>query len=98
MPAGVEHMRPPVTRQTAAGDSVWKKVARRGAWLAAAALCAGLVTSAAAAGGQVKVDGLTFTLPDGFTVERVAGPPVVDRPVEADFDDRGRLYVTDSSG
>ena len=31
-------------------------------------------------------------------VERVAGPPLVDRPIVADFDDEGRLYVADSSG
>lgn len=31
-------------------------------------------------------------------VERVAGPPLVNRPIEADFDEQGRLYVTDSSG
>ncbi len=39
-----------------------------------------------------------FQLPPGFTIERVAGPPLVDRPMLADFDDRGRLYVADSSG
>jgi putative membrane-bound dehydrogenase-like protein len=47
---------------------------------------------------QIKLDGHTFTLPEGFTIERVAGPPLVDRPISASFDDRGRLYVTDSSG
>jgi putative membrane-bound dehydrogenase-like protein len=47
---------------------------------------------------QIKLDGHTFTLPVGFTVERVAGPPLVDRPIVASFDDRGRLYVADSSG
>ena len=31
-------------------------------------------------------------------MERVAGPPMVDRPISADFDDQGRLYVTESSG
>jgi putative membrane-bound dehydrogenase-like protein len=31
-------------------------------------------------------------------VELVAGPPLVDRPITADFDEQGRLYVTDSSG
>ena len=46
----------------------------------------------------IKLDGHTFTLPVGFTVERVAGPPLVDRPIVASFDDRGRLYVADSSG
>ena len=47
---------------------------------------------------QVKLNGHTFTLPDGFTIERVAGPPLVDRPIAADFDEAGRLYVADSSG
>ncbi len=48
--------------------------------------------------GEVRLDGQTFTLPDGFTIERAAGPPLVDRPIVADFDERGRLYVADSSG
>ncbi len=39
-----------------------------------------------------------FTVPAGFEVVRVAGPPLVDRPIVADFDERGRLYVADSSG
>ena len=47
---------------------------------------------------EVKIDGRTFTLPDGFTIEKVAAAPLVDRPIEADFDEQGRLYVTDSSG
>jgi putative membrane-bound dehydrogenase-like protein len=47
---------------------------------------------------EVRLDGHTFTLPRGFTVERVAGPPLVDRPIVADLDERGRLYVADSSG
>jgi putative membrane-bound dehydrogenase-like protein len=46
----------------------------------------------------VRIDDRTFTLPDGFTIEKVAGPPLIDRPVVADFDDEGRLYVADSSG
>ncbi len=47
---------------------------------------------------RVKLNGHTFTLPPGFTIELAAGPPLVDRPIAADFDERGRLYVTDSSG
>ena len=39
-----------------------------------------------------------FTVPAGFEVVRVAGPPLVDRPIVADFDEQGRLYVADSSG
>jgi putative membrane-bound dehydrogenase-like protein len=40
----------------------------------------------------------TLRVADGFEVERVAGPPLVDRPIVADFDEQGRLYVADSSG
>src|SRR2546421_12567320 len=47
---------------------------------------------------QVQLNGHTFTLPVGFEIELVAGPPLVDRPIEADFDEQGRLYVSDSSG
>ena len=39
-----------------------------------------------------------LTVPAGFEVELVAGPPLVNRPIVADFDDEGRLYVADSSG
>jgi putative membrane-bound dehydrogenase-like protein len=46
----------------------------------------------------VAINGHVFTLPPGFTIELVAGPPLIDRPIAADFDDAGRLYVTDSSG
>ncbi len=51
-----------------------------------------------AAGGEVSANGRAFSLPDGFSIERVAGPPLVDRPIVADFDELGRLYVADSSG
>ena len=40
----------------------------------------------------------TFTLHEGFTIELAAGPPLVERPITADFDEQGRLYVSDSSG
>src|SRR5262249_1941876 len=31
-------------------------------------------------------------------IEIAAGPPLADRPIAMDFDEEGRLYVTDSSG
>ena len=40
----------------------------------------------------------TFTLPEGFRIEAVATTDQVARPVNGSLDDRGRLYVTDSSG
>ena len=49
-------------------------------------------------GGAAKFGEQTFSFPAGYTLDRVAGPPLVDRPIEASFDDRGRLYVTESSG
>ena len=41
---------------------------------------------------------IRFTLPDDMEIQRVAGPPLVNRPICADFDEQGRLYVADSSG
>ncbi len=41
---------------------------------------------------------IPFQVPPGFMVERVAGPPLVECPLFACFDDRGRLYVADSLG
>ena len=40
----------------------------------------------------------TFTVPDGFEMEQVAGPPLIERPISGSFDEQGRLYITDSSG
>jgi putative membrane-bound dehydrogenase-like protein len=47
---------------------------------------------------ETSLDGQTFTLPDGFEIEVVAKPPLVNRPVTAAFDEQGRFYVADSSG
>jgi putative membrane-bound dehydrogenase-like protein len=57
-----------------------------------------LATTRVGLSDEFKIDGHTFKLPEGFTIERVAGPPLVDRPIVADFDEQGRLYVADSSG
>lgn len=47
---------------------------------------------------QFSLNGHKFTLPEGFTIEQVAGPPLIDRPISGDFDELGRFYVSDSSG
>jgi putative membrane-bound dehydrogenase-like protein len=52
----------------------------------------------ATAASEFKLADRTFKVPDGFVIERIAGPPLVDRPITAAFDDVGRLYVSDSSG
>lgn len=41
---------------------------------------------------------LTLRTPEGYVVERLAGPPLVERPIAIARDERGRLYVTDSAG
>ncbi|HEY5315577.1 MAG TPA: PVC-type heme-binding CxxCH protein, partial [Pirellulales bacterium] len=37
-------------------------------------------------------------VPPGFDIELVAGPPLVQHPTMACFDDQGRLYVCDGPG
>ena len=44
------------------------------------------------------VDGRSFVLPEGFSISRSTTTNLVLRPVNASLDDRGRLYLTDSSG
>ena len=39
-----------------------------------------------------------LSVPAGFKVERVAGPDLVSYPMMATFDDRGRLFICESSG
>src|SRR4051812_21192655 len=38
------------------------------------------------------------TVPQGFSIELAAGPPLVARPIVASSDDEGRLYVAESPG
>jgi putative membrane-bound dehydrogenase-like protein len=67
-----------------------KILPRRAFGMALVAICAN--------GAEFKFGEQTLKVPEGFVVDRVAGPPLVDRPIVADFDERGRLYVADSSG
>jgi putative membrane-bound dehydrogenase-like protein len=61
--------------------------------------CALLLTLALPAQAEeFTFNGHTFNLPDGFTLEQIAGPPLVRSPICMDFDEQGRLYVADSSG
>ena len=74
---------------------------KRGRALARALAVGAMLSGALASTGdaaEVRVDGRAFRIPDGFTIERAAGAPLVDRPITAAFDDLGRLYVADSSG
>ncbi len=58
----------------------------------------GHVWSQPAATNAVNLNGHVFRLPAGFTIELAAAPPLVDRPITINFDDDGRLYVSESSG
>ncbi len=62
------------------------------------ALAFALTLAAPAPAAQFTLGVHNFTLPDGFTIEVAAPSSLVPRPMEADFDEQGRLYVTDSSG
>ncbi len=62
------------------------------------ALLAILSFTSALAADEVPAALPTLKVPDGFTIELAAGPPLVERPIVAAFDDEGRLYVAESSG
>jgi len=47
---------------------------------------------------EVSLGKHTFTLPEGFTIELAAGPPLTERPITGAFDELGRLYIGESSG
>ncbi len=64
--------------------------------LLAVSLLAGFAASSPAA--EVAAGVYTFRVPEGFTVKPVAEAPLVKYPICADFDERGRLYVCESSG
>src|SRR5437764_11510445 len=68
-----------------------KTRAMKSAVLAACALICHIAPAFAA-------DAPTVTVPNGYVVERVAYEPQVKFPMFAAFDDRGRLFVADSSG
>lgn len=57
-----------------------------------------VVSTACAEDATASFGGKHFTFPDDYTLQLAAGQPLVERPIEACFDDRGRLYVTESSG
>lgn len=64
--------------------------------LLAPILAVGLLSTTTAV--EITLKGHRFTLPDGFEIQCVAEPPLVDRPIMVDSDEEGGLYVADSSG
>ena len=57
-----------------------------------------LLCSDVFAAEKVTLTPHTFTIPEGYVLKRVAAPPLVQRPIHMCFDEKGVLYVTDSSG
>lgn len=47
---------------------------------------------------EVQLNGKTFQVADGWSVELAATIPLTERPICVDFDEAGHLYVAESSG
>ena len=45
-----------------------------------------------------EADAPMIIVADGFAIEKIAGPPLIDFPIMAAFDERGRLFVSASIG
>ncbi|MDX2042995.1 MAG: HEAT repeat domain-containing protein [Acidobacteriota bacterium] len=46
----------------------------------------------------LTIEGGTLSVPEGFTIQKIAGEELTQYPMLAVLDDRGRLFVTESSG
>ncbi len=46
----------------------------------------------------LTIEGGTISVPEGFTIQQIAGEKLTQYPMLAVLDDRGRLFVTESSG
>ncbi len=44
-----------------------------------------------------EVEARSFTVPEGFSVELFASEPMINKPINLAFDDRGRLWVTSNT-
>src|SRR2546421_3318009 len=56
------------------------------------------LTPRATTPGDPPGEASSFQLPPGFSIEKVAAPPLVEHPMMACFDDRGRLFIAESAG
>lgn len=61
-------------------------------------IAASMMILRAVMAGTPETDLQTLRVPEGFSIERVAGAPLVQHPIMAGFDDRGRLFVADNAG
>ncbi len=72
------------------------RISRCHRWIGPIAIL--LIAQSCLQAATIELGGRVFHLPDGFQLESIAAPPLVMRPICADFDDRGDMYVADSSG
>ena len=75
----------------------------RRSWLLLLVPLIGLASRAAHAGEEapttpIGASATGLRVPDGFIVERVAASPLVEHPMMAGFDERGRLFVAEAAG
>ncbi|MCA9185611.1 MAG: HEAT repeat domain-containing protein, partial [Planctomycetales bacterium] len=61
-------------------------------------LCSLAAIATRSPGSEHTINGKTFQLPDGLTLEVAAPADLVARPICCDFDPQGRLYVAEASG
>jgi putative membrane-bound dehydrogenase-like protein len=47
---------------------------------------------------EVTAENVMFTLAGGLEIQRVAGPPLIERPISCARDEAGNLYVSEASG
>ncbi len=76
---------------------------RKWLWLIVAVAVGGvtLYVPGMSRGTEHSFDGVQrppLQVAEGFEVELVAGPPLIEYPVMAGFDDRGRLFVAENAG
>lgn len=63
-----------------------------------AAVIFGLLGGLACADEPTPFTQPAISVPDGYTIELAAAPPLVEHPLMAGFDDRGRLYIAENAG
>jgi putative membrane-bound dehydrogenase-like protein len=61
-------------------------------------LLALITSSAFAQTAPQTIDGVTFQVPSGLKLEKVASSPLVERPIVASWDYQGRLLVLEAAG
>ena len=57
-----------------------------------------LISARCASAEEFTFGDKTIRVPDGYIVEQVTNPKLVQRPIAVARDEQGRLYVTDSGG